>query len=97
LFVASINTHGRVALLPLVQIRLVAARPKPYPEHPQTLAEHIKRRRLELGLTRKQAAERLSVDPLSVSTWETGRRQPLIRSMPAILEFLGYDPFPPTM
>jgi transcriptional regulator with XRE-family HTH domain len=80
--------------LPLVSIRLVAPRPKPYPEHPQTLAEHIKRRRLELRLTRKHAAERLSVAPLSVSTWETGRRQPLIRSMPAILEFLGYVPFP---
>ncbi len=26
--------------------------------------------------------------------WETGRYQPPIRSMPAILGFLGYDPFP---
>ena len=45
-------------------------------------------------MTQKQAAERLSVEPRSVSNSETGRFGPPIRSMPAILSFLGYDPFP---
>jgi transcriptional regulator with XRE-family HTH domain len=27
--------------------------------------------------------------------WETGRFEPPIRWLPAILRFLGYDPFPP--
>ena len=81
--------------MPLVHIRLVAPRPKSYPEDPQTLGEHIKKRRLELGLTQAEAARRLKVNPWTVLNWETGRSEPPIRSMPAILAFLGYDPFPP--
>jgi DNA-binding XRE family transcriptional regulator len=89
------NPHGRVAFLPLVRFRLKCPRPKAYSENPQTLGGHFKKRRLELGLTQKQAAERLAINPSTVLNWETGRRAPAIRSMPAILGFLGYDPFPP--
>jgi transcriptional regulator with XRE-family HTH domain len=89
-----INTQGRVAFLPLFRIRLVASRPKPYPEHPRTLGEHIKKRRLELHLTQAQAAKVLMVNPSTVPNWETGQTTPMIPSMPAILAFLGYYPFP---
>jgi transcriptional regulator with XRE-family HTH domain len=80
--------------LPLIRFRLKCPRPKAYPENPQTLGGHFKKRRLELGLTQKQAAERLAINPSTVLNWETGRTVPPIRSMPAILTFLGYDPFP---
>jgi transcriptional regulator with XRE-family HTH domain len=80
--------------LPLVAIRLVASRPKPYPEHPRTLGEHIKKRRLELGLTQAQAAKVLMINPSTVLNWETGQTTPAIPSMPAILAFLEYYPFP---
>ncbi len=30
----------------------------------------------------------------TVLNWETGQHEPPIRSMPAVLGFLGYDPFP---
>jgi hypothetical protein len=36
----------------------------------------------------------LGVNPWTVINWETERFDPPIRSMPAILTFLGYDPFP---
>jgi transcriptional regulator with XRE-family HTH domain len=92
--VAAIHTQGRVALLQLAPIRFKALKPKEpdFPAH--TLGAHVRKRRLELELTQKQAAERLGVNPWTVLNWETGRRAPPIRSMPAILSFLGYDPFP---
>jgi DNA-binding transcriptional regulator YiaG len=36
----------------------------------------------------------LDVNSWTVLNWETGQHQPPIRSMPAIIAFLGYDPFP---
>ena len=81
--------------MPLVRIRIKCPKPKDYPENPKTLDEHIKKRRIELGLTQKQAAQALGVNPWTVMNWETGRFEPPIRWLPAILRFLGYDPFPP--
>jgi transcriptional regulator with XRE-family HTH domain len=79
--------------LPFVRIRLVAPRPKPCPEHPQTLGEHIKKRRFECGLTQRQTAAQLGVNASTILNWETGRYEPPVRSMPAIFRFLGYYPF----
>jgi transcriptional regulator with XRE-family HTH domain len=62
---------------------------------PQTLGEHIKRRRLQLGLSQLQAAATLGVDPITVHNWEKGKSEPVIRSLPAIFGFLSYSPLPP--
>lgn len=61
---------------------------------PQTLGEHIKRRRLELGLIQKQAAELLGVGVSTVLCWEKSKNEPVIEHLPAIFRLLGYDPFP---
>jgi len=79
--------------LPYVPIRLKALRPKPFPEIPQTFGEHIKRCRRIRQLTQKQAAKLLGVSPFTVLNWEKNRTAPPIRAMPAILRFLGYNPF----
>jgi transcriptional regulator with XRE-family HTH domain len=42
----------------------------------------------------KQIAERIGASEEVISYWERGRRTPTIRWMPAIIEFLGYDPAP---
>ena len=78
----------------LVHIRLKCRKPQDYSLNPQTLGEHLKTRRLILGLTQRLAAEALGVNPWTVMNWETGRFEPPIRRLPAILHFLGYDPFP---
>jgi DNA-binding XRE family transcriptional regulator len=80
--------------LPLVHFKLKCPRPKAYSENPRTLAEHLKKRRLELGLTQKRAAQALGVNPWTVMNWETGRFEPPMRWLPAILRFLNYGPFP---
>lgn len=58
--------QGRVALSQRVPITLKALKPKETDFEPQTLGEHVRRRRLELGLTQRQAAERLGVSPWTV-------------------------------
>jgi len=81
--------------LPLVHIRLKCRKPQDYSLNPQTLGEHLKKRRITLDLTQRLAAQALGVNAWTVMNWETRRNDPPIRAMPAILRFLGYDPVPP--
>jgi len=77
-----------------VPIRLKALKPKDTDFEPHTLGEHIRKRRLELRLSQGQAASRLNINPWTVLNWEKGHTEAPIESIPAILLFLGYDPFP---
>lgn len=47
-----------------------------------------------MGLLQKEAAQQLGVTPWTVLNWEKGHTVPLVSAMPAIYQFLGYDPFP---
>jgi transcriptional regulator with XRE-family HTH domain len=91
---ASGNTHSCVAFLPCARLILKALKPKEPDLEPETLGEHVKRRRLELKLTQRQTAYQLQVSALTVLAWEKAKAEPCVESIPAILGFLGYDPFP---
>jgi transcriptional regulator with XRE-family HTH domain len=69
-------------------------KPKERACEPQTLGEHLKKRRRLLGLSQKRAGDRLKVSGLTVLNWEKGRTEPPYESIAAIIGFLGYDPFP---
>ena len=86
--------HGRVAFLPWTPVSLKCLKPKEPAVQPRTLGEHFRRRRLERKLTQEQAARLLRVTAWTVFNWEKGRTQPPIESMPALVQFLGYDPSP---
>lgn len=58
---------------------------------PQTIGQHIKKKRLELELTQKGAAARIGVTPATVFNWENGLSQPKVDHLPAIHAFLGYN------
>ena len=75
-------------------IRLKALKPKETDFEPQTLGDHIRKRRLQLALTQKQAGDRLGVTSFTVLNWEKCKTEPPVRSYPATLRFLAYDPFP---
>lgn len=47
-----------------------------------------------MALSHRQAASRLGVNPRTVLNWEKSHTEPPIEAIPAILRFLGYDPFP---
>jgi transcriptional regulator with XRE-family HTH domain len=64
------------------------------PAAPQTIGDHIRRRRLGLKMLQGEVAEQLGVDKASVFNWEANVGQPEIRFMPAIIRFLDYNPLP---
>ncbi len=45
-------------------------------------------------MLQKDVAEQLGVDKTSVFNWEANTATPEIRYMPAIIDFLGYNPLP---
>jgi len=84
------------ATLPFCQLTISASHPrKPgYPKSLVTIGDHIRKRRLDLGLFQRQAAAQIGVDEASVWNWEKGGMKPEIRHLPRIINFLGYNPLP---
>ena len=91
-----------IHVLPICQLEIRATRPQVSRHwwvlkggvkmHPRTIGEHIKKRRLELGLEQEQVAAEVGVTWLSVSNWERGVFGPSKKAMIPIIGFLGYDP-----
>lgn len=65
-----------------------------YPEAPRTIGEHVRKRRLDLGLEQKEVAERLGVHFETLKNWERNVGQPAIGVMPRVIEFIGSNPLP---
>lgn len=66
--------------------------PRGYPHEPKTIGEHIRRRRLDFGLTQRILARRLGVRSETVRLWELGRARPLPGHYRRIVGFLAGDP-----
>jgi DNA-binding XRE family transcriptional regulator len=71
---------------------LTCRKPTKIPQNPKTLGEHIKKRRLELGLFQAQMAGIIGVDESTVTNWEKENTKPMLWAIPRIIEFLGYEP-----
>lgn len=67
--------------------------PEGYPSEPQTLGEHIRKKRIDMGFTQEEVASMLGVDTATLRNWEWGRSEPSVRYYPTIIDFLGYIPF----
>ena len=65
-----------------------------YPITFNHLGDHLRRRRLDLGLQVKQAAKLLGAHAQSFANWEAGRMTPAILYIPRLIHFVGYDPRP---
>jgi len=81
--------------LPFCHIQLTDRKPLPpaYPRQLNTLGDHLRKRRLDLGLLQREAADKLGVDATTICNWETNRTSPQLRFIPEILTFLGYIPY----
>jgi transcriptional regulator with XRE-family HTH domain len=75
-------------------LTLKALRAKDYSESPQTLGEHLKKRRRELGLLQREAAERMGIQRDTYVNWEKGNTEPVAAQFRPVVEFFGYDPTP---
>jgi transcriptional regulator with XRE-family HTH domain len=82
--------------LPSCHLALRGKKPRDeaYPAELKTLGDHLRKRRLDLGLLQREVAANIGSDTTSVTNWEKGRAEPEIRFLPAIWGFLGYDPRP---
>jgi transcriptional regulator with XRE-family HTH domain len=58
--------------------------------------DHIRKRRLDLGLRQKDVARQIGVNKDTIHNWETNRTAPEVRLIPHIIDFLGYVPYDPT-
>lgn len=73
---------------------LKSLRKKDYSEDPKTLGEHLKKRRRELGLLQREAAERMGIAVETLISWEKGRKRPVVAQFRPVVAFLGFDPTP---
>ncbi len=64
-----------------------------YPRGLRTIGDHLRKRRLDLGLLQRDVARALGVRVDTVRNWEVGRNGPAQWQWPAIVAFLGYVPF----
>ena len=85
-----------MAALPFCHFTLTASKPNGlgYPGEPKTLGDHLRKRRMDLGLPQKVAAQRMGGCVATITNWERNRTQPELRHLPKIIAFLGYDPLP---
>jgi transcriptional regulator with XRE-family HTH domain len=58
------------------------------------LGNHIRKRRIALGLLQKDVAATLGVTESAVTNWELNRVTPYFTYLPKIIAFLGYTPPP---
>lgn len=54
----------------------------------------MRKKRLEMGLMQKEVAAQFGVNTWTILNWEKGHSEPPIAALPAIVRFLGYDPYP---
>lgn len=76
--------------------RLQAPKPKSskYPKELKTLGDHIRKRRINLGLLQREVAEEIGVSKATIYNWENHRTKPPDRYIGGIMEFLAYKPLP---
>jgi DNA-binding XRE family transcriptional regulator len=64
-----------------------------YPTTPKTIGEHIKKRRMDLGLYQADVARQFKISEDCVCYWENECSHPHLKYYPLIIAFLGYYPF----
>ena len=78
--------------IPSDKLQLRDLRKKGLVESAAKLGEHLKNRRLDLGLTQAQAAARLGVLREVYDRWERNEHEPVVSVWPNIIAFLRYYP-----
>ena len=77
-----------------VPVVLKGRKREPAPIQGDSLGSRLRRRRRELGVCRVDAAMLIGADEKSLMWWERDERLPIVSAYPAIIEFLGYEPWP---
>ena len=75
-------------------MRLKAPKPQSsqYPKSLNTLGDHIRKKRLDLGLLQREVALQIGVAGATIYNWEGNETAPPVRHIPRIIQFLGFNP-----
>lgn len=81
--------------LPFCHVTLSVTKPRnrAYPAELKTLGDHLRKRRLDLGLLQREVAKEIGVTECTIQYWETNRVAPALRFRPRIANFLRIDVF----
>jgi DNA-binding XRE family transcriptional regulator len=82
--------------LPYCHLTLKAKKPvhrEKYPDILRTWGDHLKTRRLDLKLSKRELSLKLNVSDITIYLWEKNHVKPSLAQIPKIIEFLGRDPF----
>jgi transcriptional regulator with XRE-family HTH domain len=92
------DIHRGTVALPFCNLTLKAKKPlsSQYPRELRTWGDHLRKRRLDLGLLQREVAARLGTDVMTVNNWECYRTVPMVQWLPRIIGFLGYAPYDPS-
>ena len=65
-----------------------------YPANPKTLGEHLRKKRVDLGLSMPKLIRLLGLNvyDTTIEKWEKNENRPTERYRSRIVEFLGFDP-----
>ena len=58
------------------------------------MGQHLKKRRVELGLFQRDLRKRFKLEKETYANWEKDRCAPAMKHWPSIIAFLGFDPSP---
>jgi transcriptional regulator with XRE-family HTH domain len=83
----------RVVNVERQDISPVWTRSWPVSKQPKTIGEHLRKQRFSLGIRQSEAAQRLGVSNKTLSLWECDQVYPAWPQQPAVIDYLGYDPF----
>lgn len=80
--------------MPFCHFTLSAIKPTLYADSKglKTIGDHLRKRRLDLGLSQSELAKILAVDLSTVNHWEKNINVPTADHLAQINEFLGYVP-----
>jgi transcriptional regulator with XRE-family HTH domain len=65
----------------------------PVSKQPKSIGEHLRKRRFRIGIRQSEAAQRLGISERTLSLWECDEVYPAWPQQPALIDYLGYDPF----
>jgi len=63
-------------------------------KRPQTVGEHLRKKRFESGLRQFEVARKLGISERTLGLWECDEVYLRWEYHPVLIEYLGYDPFP---
>lgn len=86
----SINSEGRLVYTLEIEINLLDFNPK-YPKNPKNFGEMIRKKRMDLGLTMKNVAEKVEVSETTVYNWEIRNKKPYRKTEEKLKAILGLN------